>query len=337
MPKRMSNNSSFLGPRHLTVLLIVLVATFLVAASDSVTSVKVRPGDSISYLSFKHLHTYNQEIISQIKSLNPHINDLDRIQVGQTVYLPKRKPTTVTAKRAEPAPTAPVPGTKKMAAAASRAVATLVEGEVQMMGAETNGWQRLQVNAILKAGDNVRVLEQGRLELVLDNRSVLRLAANTTLELKEVERRRQKEKYRFALSIGKMWTRVVRLFGFGSSHQVETPTAITAVQGTVYDLYVDPSQQTLVRVHSGNVQVYNPFAGDLAPGQNVPKLKEPTRVPGPTRIPREEWEQLLLGQYQQVTLGREGRSAISVFDLAAARREAWVRWNEVRDRDLYGE
>ena len=337
MPKRMPNNSSFFRPRHLTVLLILLAATFLIAASDPVTSVKVRPGDSISYLAFKHLHTYNQEIVNQIKSLNPHIKDLNLIQVGQIVYLPKGKPSTVTGKRGEPTPSAPVPETKKMAAAASQAVVTLVEGEVQMMGAETNGWQRLQVNAMLKAGDNVRVLEQGRLELVLDNRSVLRLAANTTLELKEVERRRQKEKYRFALSIGKMWTRVTRLLGFGSRYQVETPTAITAVQGTVYDLQVDPSQQTRVRVHSGNVQVYNPFAGDLAPGQEVPKLKEPTRVPGPTRISREEWEQLLLGQYQQVTLGREGRSAISAFDLAAARREAWVRWNEARDRDLYGE
>jgi hypothetical protein len=224
-----------------------------------------------------------------------------------------------------------------MAAAASRAVATLVEGEVQMTGDGSNGWQRLQVNAILNAGDKVRVLDTGRLELVLDNRSVLRLAANTTLELKEVERRRQKEKYRFALSVGKMWTRVTRLLGFGSRYQVDTPTAITAVQGTVYDLQVDPSQQTRVRVHSGNVQVYNPFAGDLAPGQKVPKIKEPTRVRGPTRISREEWEQLLLEQYQQVTLGREGRSTISAFDLGAARREAWVRWNETRDRDLYGE
>lgn len=337
MPKRMSNNHSFLGPRHLTVLLILLVATFLVAASEPVTSVKVRPGDSISYLAFKHLQTYNQEIASQIKSLNPHIKDLNLIQVGQTVYLPKRQPSTVTGKRGEPTPSAPASDTKKMAAAASRAVATLVEGEAQMMIVGSNGWQRLQVNAILKAGDTVRVLDQGRLELVLDNRSVLRLAANTTLELKEVERRRQKEKYHFALSVGKMWTRVTRLLGFGSTYQVETPTAITAVQGTVYDLHVDPSQLTRVRVHSGNVQVYNPFAGDLAPGQKVTKFQEPTRVPGPTRISREQWEQLLLRQYQQVTLGRDGRSAISAFDLTAARREAWVRWNEARDRDLYGE
>jgi hypothetical protein len=333
----MSNNSSFSGSRPLTFLLILLAAAFLVAVSAPVTSVKVRPGDSISYLAFKHLHTYNQEIVEQIKRLNPHIKDLNLIQVGQTVYLPKRKPSTETGKRGEPTPSAPPPEIRKMAAAASRAVATLVEGEVQMTDDGSNGWQRLQVNAILNAGDKVRVLDTGRLELVLDNRSVLRLAANTTLELKEVERRRQKEKYRFALSVGKMWTRVTRLLGFGSRYQVDTPTAITAVQGTVYDLQVDPSQQTRVRVHSGNVQVYNPFAGDLAPGQKVPKIKEPTRVPGPTRISREEWEQLLLGQYQQVTLGREGRSTISAFDLGAARREAWVRWNETRDRDLYGE
>ena len=52
---------------------------------------------------------------------------------------------------------------------------------------------------------------------------------------------------------------------------------------------------------------------------------------------REAWEQLLLQQYQQVTLGREGRSTISAFDLDAARKEAWIRWNEERDRDFYGE
>ena len=328
----MTNLFSFVGPRQIAVLLIFLAATFVQAASDSVITVKVRPGDTISYLALKHLQTYDQDILDQIKELNPQIRDLNRIQVGQVVHLPKPGE--------EPAqPTAPAPlvESKKMAAAASRAVATLVEGEVQMMAGGDNTWIKLSPNAILKGGDKVRVLDNGRLEMVLDNRSVLRLASNTTLELKEVERKPEKETYRFALSLGKMWTRVTRLLGFGSKYQVDTPTAITAVQGTVYDLQVDSNQQTRVRVHSGNVQVYNPFAGDLAPGEKVPKLQEPTRVPGPTRISREAWEQLLLQQYQQVTLGREGRSTISAFDLDRARKEAWVRWNEARDKDFYGE
>ena len=312
----MKNLFSFVGPRRITVLLIFLATTYVQAESVSVITVKVRPGDTISYLALKHLQTYDQNILGQIKELNPQIRDLNRIKVGQAVLLPKPGE--------EPAqPTAPAPlvESKKMAAAASRAVATLVEGEVQVMA----------------GGDKVRVLDNGRLEMVLDNRSVLRLASNTTLELKEVERKPEKETYRFALSLGKMWTRVTRLLGFGSKYQVDTPTAITAVQGTVYDLQVDSNQQTRVRVHSGNVQVYNPFAGDLAPGEKVPKLQEPTRVPGPTRISREAWEQLLLQQYQQVTLGREGRSTISAFDLDKARKEAWVRWNEARDKDFYGE
>jgi len=333
----MSKKFSFLGPRHLAILLICLVAICVVAASDSVISVKVRPGDSISYLAFKHLHKYNQEIINQIRLLNPHIKNLNRIQVGQTVHLPKRKPAVAVAEPAEPTPSPPTAPAKRMVAKGSRAVVTFVEGQAQMTSAGGDNWRKLQVNALLQPGDKVRVLENGRLELVLDNRSVLRLAANSTLELKEVERRPKKENYRFALSVGKMWTRITRLLGFGSKYQVETPTAITAVQGTVYDLDVDPNQQTTVRVHSGNVQIYNPFAGDLVPGQEVPKLKEPTRVPGPTRISRDAWEQLLLRQYQQVTLGPEGRSAITAFDLATARKEAWVRWNEERDKDLYGE
>ena len=328
----MTNLARFVWPRRIAVLLVLLAATFVQAESASVIIVKVRPGDTISYLALKYLHAYNQDILDQIKELNPHIRDVNRIQVDQAVYLPKPGE--------EPAqPTAPEPvvESKRMAAAASRAVATLVEGEVQIMAGGDNTWRSLSPNAILKEGDKVRVLDNGRLELVLDNRSVLRLAANSTLELKEVERKPEKETYRFALSLGKMWTRVTQLLGFGSKYQVDTPTAITAVQGTVYDLQVDSDQQTRVRVHSGSVQVYNPFAGDLAPGEKVPKLQEPTRVPGPTRISREAWEQLLLQQYQQVTLGRDGRSSISAFDLDTARREAWVRWNEARDQDFYGE
>ena len=328
----MTNLARFVWPRRIAVLLVFLATTFVQAESASVITVKVRPGDTISYLALKYLHTYNQDILDQMKKLNPHIRDLNRIQVDQAVYLPKPGE--------EPAqPTAPEPvvESKRMAAAASRAVATLVEGEVQIMAGGDKTWSSLSPNAILKAGDKVRVLDNGRLELVLDNRSVLRLAANSTLELKEVERKPEKETYRFALSLGKMWTRVTQLLGFGSKYQVDTPTAITAVQGTVYDLQVDSDQQTRVRVHSGSVQVYNPFAGDLAPGEKVPKLQEPTRVPGPTRISREAWEQLLLQQYQQVTLGRDGRSSISAFDLDTARREAWVRWNEARDQDFYGE
>jgi LysM repeat protein len=328
----MTNLASFVGPRGIAVLLVFLATTFVQAESASVTTVKVRPGDTISYLALKYLHTYNQDIMNQIKKLNPHIKDLNRINVGQAVHLPKpgEEPAETTAP-------APLVESKRMAAAASRAVATLVEGEVQIMAGGDNTWRSLSPNATLKRGDRVRVLDNGRLELVLDNRSVLRLASHSTLELKEVDRKPEKETYRFALSLGKMWTRVTQLLGFGSKYQVDTPTAITAVQGTVYDLQVDSDQHTRVRVHSGNVQVYNPFAGDLAPGEKVPKLQEPTRVPGPTRISPEAWEQLLLQQYQQVTLGRQGRSTISAFDLDKVRKEAWVRWNEARDQDFYGE
>jgi hypothetical protein len=197
----MKNLFSFVGPRRITVLLIFLATTYVQAESVSVITVKVRPGDTISYLALKHLHTYDQDILDQIKELNPQIRDLNRIQVGQAVLLPKPGEEP-----AQPIAPAPLVESKKMAAAASRAVATLVEGEVQVMAGGDNTWLKLSPNAILKGGDKVRVLDNGRLEMVLDNRSVLRLASNTTLELKEVERKPEKETYRFALSLGKMDT-----------------------------------------------------------------------------------------------------------------------------------
>ena len=69
MLKLMTNLFSFVGPRRITVLLIFLAATFVQAESASVITVKVRPGDTISYLALKHLHTYDQNTIDQSGSL----------------------------------------------------------------------------------------------------------------------------------------------------------------------------------------------------------------------------------------------------------------------------
>lgn len=324
------------GSWVVTAPIVIVLALSLLSAAPNTLEIKVRRGDSVSYLCFKHLGAYNKDIAAEIKKLNPKIKDLNLIYVGQTIRLPKKRVEPPVAKPSVQPPAIQPPKAKEMTAAAAKAVITLVEGKAEMITADRKGWQTATVNAMLKSGDKVRVLEKGRMELILDNRSVLRLASNSSLELKEVERSPRKEHYSFFFSFGKMWTRVTRMFGSGSSHKVETPTAIAAVQGTSYDLEVDPSEQTTVRVFSGNVQIYNPFAGDLAPGQEIPKLQKPTRVPGPKRISEEEWTQLVLKQYQQVTLGREGRSTISAFDLDAARKEAWIRWNEQRDRDFYG-
>jgi len=333
MPRR----SPLFGSWFVTTAIFLVLALGLLSAAPSTLEIKVRKGDSVSYLCFKYLGANNEEIAAEMKKLNPEIKDLDLIYVGQIIRLPKERVESQVAKPSVQPPVTRPPEPKEMTTAAAKAVITLVEGRGEIMTASGQFWQTAKVNSSLKSGDKVRVLEEGRMELILDNRSVLRLAPNSSLELKEVERSPRKEHYSFSFTFGKMWSRVTRLFGVGSSHQVETPTAIAAVQGTTYDLQVDPNQQTQVRVFSGNVQVYNPFAGDLAPGQEMPKLKKPTRVSGPTRISREEWTQLVLRQYQEVTLSREGRSTISTFDLDTARKEAWVRWNEARDKDLYGE
>ena len=152
----MTNLVTFVGPRRITVLLIFLAATFARAEPVSLITVKVRPGDTISYLALKHLHTYDQNTIDQIRKLNPQIRDVNRIKVGQVVHLPKPGEEP-----APPAAPAPLDESKKMVAAASRAVATLVEGEVQVMAGGDNTWLKLSPNAILKGGDKIRVLDNG--------------------------------------------------------------------------------------------------------------------------------------------------------------------------------
>jgi hypothetical protein len=222
---------------------------------------------------------------------------------------------------------------KNRAGSASKAVITFLDGKARILKAGNSSWQTAASNHTLKSGDKIQVLESGRLELVLDNRILFRLGPASFLELKEIKPYPGEDHYSFKLREGKLWCRVNRELGSGGGCQVETPRAIITVQGTCYDLQVDPSQQTQVRVFKGAVHLYNPLGGNLTDGQKTLKLKEPFRVSGPTRVSLAEWIEVVAQQYQQVLLDPLGRCTISQFDPAAARKEPWVHWNETRDQD----
>ena len=60
----------------------------------------------------------------------------------------------------------------------------------------------------------------------------------------------------------------------------------------------------------------------------------PQEVPGPTSISREEWTQIVVHQFQQVTVTRREIPRPTPFDPNKERQAEWVQWNEERDADF---
>ena len=68
---------------------ISCVGTSQSSAGDEFKIVRVKKGDSVSYLSFKLYEKYNKMIVDSIRSCNPEIKDIDVIYVGQELRFPR--------------------------------------------------------------------------------------------------------------------------------------------------------------------------------------------------------------------------------------------------------
>jgi hypothetical protein len=114
---------------------------------------------------------------------------------------------------------------------------------------------------------------------------------------------------------------------------VSTPTLVAGVRGTAYDLKLKRDQSTIIKVFEGEVEIYNPL--QKMPESGVIKdFKKPHRVKGPHRITEKEWNEILLRQYQQVIVTKEGISEPIIFDYEKERQTEWIKWNEERDLRL---
>jgi hypothetical protein len=349
--------------RYLWFFLVLFLLSSLtgILLADETLKIQVRKGDSLSYLSFKAYGMYDRQVADILKKENPQIKDIDLIYAGQQLNfltpeaMKKRladrtgKPAPPAAekevKEARPAPPSEPPSApgSETGARAQKGVITFLEGGVQVKKSGEAQWAPARPNMILSENDQIRVPAQARAELILDNQSVLRLSGNTVLTIQKLEEEKssRKENARMEISLGRLWLKMGKLFNPASRCDVKSPTVIAGVQGTVYQLSVAGDNSTTIQVYEGAVNVYNPFpqAQPSVPGApaQVEKPREvagPQEVRGPTAVTREEWTQIVLHQYQQITVTGRGVPQPASFDPTQERANEWVRWNEERDADF---
>jgi hypothetical protein len=147
----------------------------------------------------------------------------------------------------------------------------------------TNGQAQIQpiafkANDELNAGDTIVTGKKGRLVLGLSDGSQAVIAAQTTVVIQNLQ---QSPRTLFNILRGKTRVHIEKFGGQPNPYRVNTPTAVIAVRGTIFDVLVKDAE-TEVFLHEGQVSVFNLALPNqpvlLAPGQT-------TRIVG-ERVPR---------------------------------------------------
>jgi len=345
----------------LVVLAVSLVFIFNSLIADEARLIRIRKGDTVSYLSFKTYGMYDPRMLELLQQENPQVKDLNLILAGQQFRFPspevmknwlkerippsKEPPPALIPKeprppKERPAKEEPIAETKVRA---NKGVITFLEGQVQVKKGKESNWSSARPNMVLAEKDQIKVAAKSRAELILDNQTVMRLSDNTLLTINQIEEDQsaQKETTNMELSLGRLWTKTAKLFNPASRFDVRTPTAIAGVQGTTYQVMVTEKKATKIQVFQGAVNVYNPFPKtEPPPPGRAPRIGQPqevagpSEVAGPTPVSREEWTQIVLRQFQQITVTDQDISRPTSFDVQKERQSEWIRWNEERDVDF---
>ncbi len=220
---------------------------------------------------------------------------------------------------------------------------TLIEGRANnclLKRAKDKQWRVARIKDRLHEGDQIKTLNNVRVELVSSGGHVIRLNQRSRFEVKKTRKKKKTLKTRIKLWLGKSWFKIKKMTKGRRRFETETPSAVAGVYGTTYRVDVNDDKSTSVKVYSGEVRV-----GSIpheVPGPTELKGVEPHEVPGPTELkdagPREvskkEWEMIVTSE-QQITVSFDNLKINKrKFDLAEDEKEEWVQWNKKRDAAL---
>jgi len=303
---------------HKTTLSLLLLLAIGSRAATALTDYEVRKGQTLSYIAFLKLGAWDETVAAQLKADNPGL-DLDRVEVGQKIKL--RLPSSD--------PLKPVDPQKQLQVASKKAVVTMVRGSGKVVRAG-GGSETLRPNLFLSTGDAVITDAASYAELIIDNQSVLRLNEKTQVKMlaiqaPQVATATEKRPFytRIALVTGKTWAKVQKWAGGTVNYQIQLPTAIAGVHGTVFESVAKPDSTGEVSVYQGEVGVGGSAA---APAK---KSLAPTAVSGPKEVAMGEWIHILKAG-QKIEVPKAGLpEAPKEFKVSVG--DPWVDMNRERD------
>ena len=119
-------------------------------------------------------------------------------------------------------------------------------------GSATAAWQDISVGDLLPTQTTVKTGDDSAVLLQLPDEHVLRVGANTTIELRELGANKS---FSFRVVSGRIWS-LVEKASKPAKYEVETPSAVAGVEGTLFSVFhEEDTQQTAVSTDEGQVNV----------------------------------------------------------------------------------
>ena len=161
-----------------------------------------------------------------------------------------------------------------------------IKGKVELKRAGMPRFSRAYKGMSVKPGDEIRTGKRAKVVLTLETTAVNGIGEQSQYSLDRLEINPETKTVQAKIGIpkGKLWSEVGRLKTKDSSFEVETPTAVTGVRGTVFLVEVEEeTKKTNVSVVAGTVGIGAKKEGALAVVLNkgealhVNPGEEPTR------------------------------------------------------------
>ncbi len=227
-------------------------------------------------------------------------------------------------------------GTVKVAMDNGQALITVLTGKANVTRAGSVGPVKLAAGDRLSAGDRITTGTGARLELKLPDGSFLRFDERTTFELAAMSGSRENKtrKISVAMTVGKTWARVSKLFGKSrGGFDISTETAVAGVRGTTFRMNVNADNSAMVKVYGGEVEVKKKAQENAGAKAAPPVFTKPVPIKGPHAVSMEEWV-YIVKSLQQINIRPDGTAAKPFrFDIKADLNK-WVKWNQMRDSEV---
>jgi hypothetical protein len=169
------------------------------------------------------------------------------------------------------------------------AQAQALTGQVEVQRGGRGEFRALAPNAFVKTGDVVRTGSDGRAEFTWADGTRWKLLPGSLLTVKKSSTNtvRRSDQSLLSLSSGKMLVRVARALPSASRFEIETPSALARVRGTIFSIEIQ-GQKTLVQVWKGKVALSNPQghsvavergqAGSVDPAVSAPQVRSDASI-----------------------------------------------------------
>lgn len=325
----MKNIKSFTVLALTAIISLILIAAITINDKGNFIVHKVKKGETVSLLCIEIYGHYSNALGAAVAKDNPAIKDINLIYVGQKLQF--RKPDAEKVETEKKDETKVSVFQKKVNA--TQGVVTYVEGNAELTKKDKNVSEKLQSNVVVYPGDAIKTGADGRVEMIINRETVVRLKENTELKIDAFRDMKKDEgKTSLNFSVGSVWSKLKKFKDKISRFELELPTAIAGVHGTVYQTTVATDSSAELKVYDGEVAVSGKKQTQPTQSLGVHEISAPYEISGPREVSMQEWTRIVQAM-QSITINKNGVPSDPT-SFQKAPDDSWEKWNEERDKRI---